>query len=130
MTVTLAPELVLRDVASKLASYRYMFANEVQLHEAMAEVLSQNGIAHQREKVLDSRSRVDFWLSDFAMVIEVKVDGSLGEAARQIGRYCTLDVVQGVLLASTKLWARQPLKTRPTLSGKAFHMVHLQRQSL
>lgn len=130
MTVALAPEFVLRDVAAKLASYRYMFASEVQLHEGMAAVLTQHGISHEREKALDSRNRVDFWLTDFAMVIEVKVDGSLGEAARQIGRYCALEIVQGVLLASTKLWARQPIKARPTLSGKAFHMVHLQRQSL
>ena len=130
MTLAMAPEFILRDVAAKLASYRYMFASEVQLHEGLAAVLAKHGIAHEREKILDSRNRVDFWLIELAMVIEVKVDGSLGEAARQVGRYCALGAVQGVLLASTKPWARQPLKTRPTLSGKAFHMVHLKRQSL
>jgi hypothetical protein len=123
-------ELRIREVTILLAGYRYLFADEVQLHEAMAEVLSDRKILFEREKILDAKNRADFWLPDVRAAIEVKVDGSLSEAIRQVDRYCHLDQVRGVLLASTKLWAAQPLKVRPKLAGKAFGMAYLRRQAL
>jgi hypothetical protein len=100
----------------------------VKLHEAIAEVLDQAGISFEREHILDAKNRADFWLD--GLVIEVKVDGTLAEALRQVDRYIHLPQVTGVLLASTQRWAEAPLKDRPAWGGKAFQMVRLGRQAL
>jgi hypothetical protein len=114
--------------ARLLGGYLYRYSSEVKLHEAMAEVLDQAGISFEREHILDAKNRADFWLD--GLVIEVKVDGTLAEALRQVDRYIHLPQVTGVLLASTQRWAEAPLKDRPTWGGKAFQMVRLGRQAL
>lgn len=119
----------IREISGILTRYQYLFADEVMLHEAMGEVLREHSVPFEREKVLDKQNRADFWLDD-GLVIEVKVDGGLAEAVRQIDRYCHLDAVRGVLLASTKLWAAQPMAVPPRMAGKAFGMVRLRRQAL
>jgi len=123
-----ATELRMRAVTTALAGYRYRYANEVQLHERMAEVLAAADLQHVREFVIDARNRADFWLD--GLVVEVKVDGTFQDALRQIGRYIEHERVRGVVLASTKPWAAQPLAKRPYWQGKPFAMVHLTRQAL
>ena len=121
----------LSHAARLLGGYLYRYSSEVKLHEAMAEVLAQAGISFEREHVLDAKNRADFWLD--GLVIEVKVDGSIGEALRQVGRYAALERVDGVLLASTCRWARPELQDVPGgggWGGKACAIVHLQRQAL
>lgn len=123
-----ATALTLRALRGALAAYSYRYGSEVQLHERLGEVLTAAGISYQREFVLDPKNRADFWID--GVVVEVKVDGSLAEAARQVGRYIGLEQVSGVLLASTKPWARTPLQVKPKFGGKPFEMVYLRRQSL
>lgn len=115
-------------LARTLGAYLYRYSSEVKLHEAMAEVLTKAGASFKREHILDARNRADFWLD--GLVIEVKVDGTLSEALRQVDRYIHLPHVTGVLLASTQRWAAAPLKDRPAWNGKAFQMVRLGRQTL
>ncbi|HGM7877007.1 TPA: hypothetical protein ACKRQV_001276 [Pseudomonas aeruginosa] len=115
-------------VAHLLGGYLYRYSSEVKLHEAIAEVLDQAGIIFERERILDAKNRADFWVD--GLVIEVKVDGTLSEALRQVDRYIHLPQVTGVLLASTQRWAAAPLKDRPAWGGKAFQMVRLGRQAL
>tara|TARA_R110002051_G_C8380358_1_gene445046 strand:- start:66 stop:458 length:393 start_codon:yes stop_codon:yes gene_type:complete len=123
-----ATALALRALRGALAAYSYRYGSEVQLHDRLGEVLTAAGVSYQREFVLDAKNRADFWID--GVVLEVKVDGSLPEALRQIGRYIGLDQVNGVLLASTKPWARTPLRVKPRFDGKPFDMVYLRRQSL
>ena len=115
-------------VARALAGVRYRYGSEVQLHEVMASVLTEAGYQFAREFVLDPHNRTDFWLS--GIVIEVKVDGSVGDALRQVDRYIALPKVRGVLLAGTPMWASTPLAQRPAWQGKPFQMIRLQRQAL
>lgn len=115
-------------LARTVGSFNYRYGSEVQLHEALAEVLGLAGYSFEREHVLDAKNRADFWLD--GLVIEVKVDGTLSEALRQVDRYISLSQVRGVLLASTQRWASQPLTDRPAWQGKPFQMVRLGRQSL
>ncbi|WP_337055018.1 hypothetical protein [Pseudoxanthomonas sp. USHLN014] len=119
-------QLKLNSLGRLLGGVRYRYGSEVQLHEVMAQVLAGTGF--QREYRLDAKNRADFWLD--GLVIEVKVDGSAGDALRQVGRYIELPHVQAVLLAGTPMWASTPLPKRPEWGGKPFAMIRLQRQAL
>lgn len=113
-------------IARQLGAYLYRYGNEVQLHVSLAEVLSSHGHAFQREYVLDARNRADFWLD--GLVVEVKVDGTYAQALRQCDRYLHLPQVTGVLLASTKSWAK--LQPDKPWQDKPFELAYLGRQSL
>lgn len=121
--------LVLAHLSRLLASYLYRYGSEIQLHENLAKVLDEAGYRYTREHVLDARNRADF-LVQGGIVIEVKVDGALSEALRQVDRYINLESVAGVILASTQRWAATPMTDRPAWKGKLFAMVRLGRQSL
>ena len=125
----------MRALSTLLGGFNYRYGSEVQLHGTLAQVLLEAGHEFVREFQLDQNNRADFWLPLGAggIVIEVKVDGSIGEALRQVGRYAALERVDGVLLASTCRWARPELQDVPGgggWGGKACAIVHLQRQSL
>ena len=115
-------------LANLLGGVRYRYGSEAQLHEVMASLLTEAGQAFEHEFRLDQHNRADFWLD--GLVIEVKVDGSMGDALRQVDRYIGLPQVHGVLLAGTPMWAGTALGKRPAWQGKAFQMVRLQRQAL
>jgi hypothetical protein len=118
-------------LARLLGGFSYRYASEVQLHERLEEVLQGEGMPFEREYRIDDKNRADFFLD--GIVIEVKVDGSLSEAIRQVDRYLGLDVVRGVLLASTSRWAEAPLRADIRTKGwrgKPFAMARLRRQAL
>jgi hypothetical protein len=117
----------MRRLEATLTRFAYRFADELQLHEAIAEVLTGDGIAFKREHIVDAKSRADFWID--GTVIEVKIAGSFADAFRQCQRYGAHESVAAVLLATTKVgWARG---WRPSAcSGKPFSLVVLPRASL
>jgi hypothetical protein len=127
--------LLLRTLVNLLGGFNYRYGSEVQLHATLAQVLLEAGIRHVREFHLDEDNRADFWLplEQGGLVIEVKVDGGIGDALRQVSRYAALPSVQGVLLASTCRWARPELSDVPATGGwggKPAAIVHLKRQAL
>lgn len=122
------PALQLRHLETVLRRFSYRYNDEAQLHTAISQVLADESLTFAREHRLDAKSRADFWLD--GVLIEVKVDGSLSEALRQVDRYCVYRAVTGVLLATTLRWGDQPLKDKPAFRGKPFAMVRLRRQSL
>jgi hypothetical protein len=129
----LAEHIPLRALITLLEDYSYRYSSEVRLHESLSQVLSDAGFDHVREHRLDEKNRADFWLpqgEDGGIVIEVKVDGSLAEAYRQVARYIDLPQVRGVLLASTVRWAAEVIQDRPHWKGKAFGIAYLRRQAL
>lgn len=121
-------QMHLQKLSRELSQFRYRYGSEVQLHESLAQVLTDAGYHFEREHVLDEKNRADFWLE--GLVIEVKVAGTLTEALRQVNRYIHLPHVTGVVLASTIRWAGQPLVKRPKWGAKPFAMTYLRRQSL
>ena len=118
-----------RSVANRLAGFRWMFGSEDHLQGAIATMLVDAGESVVRENILDRRNRADVVLSD-GVLIEVKVDGSLSAALRQCDRYSALPAVTGIVLASTCIWARRQLVTRPRMGGKPFALAFLPRQSI
>lgn len=127
--MTDALDFRVRHVANTLTRFRYLFGSEVQLQEAVSEVLTAAGETVTREQILDRKNRADVMLPD-GILVEVKVDGTLSSALRQCDRYSALSSVRGIVLASTVSWARRPLVARPRMGGKPFALAFLPRQSL
>lgn len=121
-------QLILNSIANHLADYAYRYSSETALHESLGKVLQGQGFEVVREHRLDARNRFDFWVN--GIVIEVKVDGSLSDALRQVDRYINLPDVTGVILAGTPRWAAEPLVQKPEWQGKPFKMIRLTRQFL
>lgn len=123
------PELIIRAARTALARYQYRYRNETQLHDQLEIVLDGAGLTVQREVRLDAENRADLTLPA-GVVVEVKVDGTLQEALRQVGRYITLEQVRGVLLVATPRWAATQLVERPKWGGKPFGMICIRRMAL
>jgi len=119
--------LLLRWLAKLLSGYAYMYSDEKQLHDAIALALDQEGISYEREHIADSSNRFDF-LVEGDLVIEIKVQGSLADALRQVTRYCGLEKVKAVLVAATCAWARQV--SLDDINGKPVAIAYLRRQAL
>lgn len=123
-----ALQMHLQRLARVVGGYNYRYSSEAGLHETLGKVLTAAHYEFEHERALDKQNRADFWVG--GLVIEVKVDGSLGAALQQVSRYIHLPEVTGVLLASTERWADQVLVNRPAWEGKPFQMVRLWRQAL
>lgn len=119
--------LRLRGVQRVLQSYRYRYTDEASLHRAIEEVLVREHYTYLHEHSLDPANRVDFYLE--GLVIEVKIDGTFATALRQVDRYCDLDAVTGVLLATTQRWSSSA-DIPPMLRAKPFAIAQLTRRSL
>jgi len=121
-------ELVLRRVCVALTSFNYRFADEYQLQAGIAIALDAHGIVYTREYEPSTKHRFDFWCPTSRIVIEVKVDGSLPAAMRQIAEYMQYEQCQAVVIAATKQWASTP-RDRFDIAGKPVRVVRLQQQA-
>jgi hypothetical protein len=122
-------EFALRQVSGVLREVAFRFASEVQLHDLVDQVLAGKGLEFVRERQVDQKNRLDFWLPELAIAIEIKVDESMTPALRQVARYLELPGVEGVLLASTCAWARKVPPLVPKYAQR-LAVVHLRKQSL
>lgn len=123
--------LLARRVATLLPRFSYRYASEVQLHEALATVLTDAGIPHQREVVAGPRDRFDF-LVEPGLVLEVKVRGSLAEALGQCNRYAARPDVAAVLLVTSRPWSAPSDAHHSngwSLHGKPVHLVRIRGAS-
>jgi hypothetical protein len=103
-----------------IQGYRFRFASEADLQDGIETALKRRGQCYEREKVLSPQDRPDFLVDGLA--VEVKVDGSLPEALRQVARYAAHDRVEGILLVGTPAWlARIP----HSIGGKPLHQLRL-----
>lgn len=117
---------MLAELTQILSGYRFRTASEAQLHAGIAAALTAAGIGFEHEKVLASGGRLDFFLPDSALAIEVKIGGSLAEALLQVNRYLKAPEVAGVLVAATRTWARGEL---PCVQGKPVQLLRLTVQA-
>lgn len=117
-------EFAMRAAATALRSFTYRFANEAKLHEAIGQVLTSRGLEFTHEHVAGP-DRFDFLVGG-NLVIEVKVQGSLGDALRQASRYVARDDVAAVLIATTCSWGRAHHELTST---KPVDIVYLKRDT-
>ena len=91
----------LNRLAERLAAYHFHFAKEAELQTGLALALEECGVFFSREHVLDAHNRVDFLTAE-GIGIEVKVDGSALDVARQLMRYAAFPEVRALLLVTTR----------------------------
>lgn len=94
--------------------YAIVCTNERQLQDAVAFVLSDRHIRHEREARLGPADRVDFLLAH-GIGIELKTKGSVADVAEQLQRYAASPKIRALVLFTTRqAHAALPLE----ISGK------------
>jgi hypothetical protein len=89
-----------QSVIELLDSCRFHFSTERDIQDAIEKVLNSQSIPFEREKVATRTERFDFFLN--GLVVEVKTQGSFADLLRQVHRYAQLDMVQEILVVTTK----------------------------
>lgn len=75
---------------------------ESQVCDEIAKLLDAGGIGYRKEVKLGGRSRVDF-MTDCGVAIEVKKGKpSSSSVSKQVERYASFDVVEGVVLVTER----------------------------
>lgn len=88
-------------VAEHLCGFSYQWTTEVELQEAIWDVLTAKFPA-DRERALSRRDRPDFIVDvdGLSVAVEVKVAGARSAVLRQLGRYAEHDQIDAIVLAS------------------------------
>jgi hypothetical protein len=121
-----APEVTVDLIERLLSANRFRYSDEADLQVAIASILAAANIAHVREYRLDERDRPDFYIPAAKLVIEVKCNGALDPALRQVDRYMAHEEVQAVVLAAGRAWGRCTVDNA-AWRGKSFALVFLRR---
>lgn len=88
-------------IAAHLDAYRFAYADEMELHEGIAQVLALTGADVQREVSLPRNAgRIDFLVD--AVGIEVKVQGSPAQINRQLRRYAACPQIEELVLVTNR----------------------------
>ena len=103
MTGITGPEAVLHDLANTIwrAARALQLTTERDLQESLAELLSSEGYAAERERTLGPAERPDF-LVDGGIAVEVKVNGTAAQLERQLRRYLAHPEITGALVVTTR----------------------------
>jgi hypothetical protein len=112
-------------IASVLRGYRFRYADEERLQEGIAAALVSAGFSVEREVRLDRYCRIDLLVGRVG--IEVKVAGREDEVQRQAGRYLQSDLIDGLVLVSSKV---RHVRVAKELNGKPVEVVSLAGHSL
>lgn len=105
-----------QELVDILAAYDYHFGSETELHACIECALVGEDIEFEREHRLDARNRIDFYIPDSRLGVEVKVEGQALAVARQLLRYASSPTIAGLVLLTTR---RQHRGTIPhELGGK------------
>jgi ribulose-5-phosphate 4-epimerase/fuculose-1-phosphate aldolase len=103
-------------LAELLSEYRYVIGNESDFQEGVSRVLERNHWLFYREHDLGRTfGRIDFFLPDAKVGIELKVQGSPTAVLRQLHRYALSPKIHALILVT----GRSRLAGVPqTLNGK------------
>lgn len=96
----------MRRVTRALHTFRFIAHDERKLYAGLEQVIRDAGIKFERERPVKDENgkitgRLDFFLPDDEIAIEVKVRGQKGSVRRQIERYAREPWVKGLLLITT-----------------------------
>ena len=89
-----------RDLRDLLGSFRFQYADEIQLQDGIARVLKDSHIEFEREFRLSQRDRIDFMVEKVG--IEVKVGHPLASVMRQVHRYMQSSEVEELLVVTNR----------------------------
>jgi hypothetical protein len=85
-------------LARLVASHRFTYRDERQLHDGLAELFAAHQIPVQREARLTGSDRIDFLVGRVG--IEVKTHGPAIAVARQLQRYAGSDRIDALVLVT------------------------------
>lgn len=88
-------------VVARLRRYRLQTVSEAAMQASVAAVLECARVSFEREVSLTKADRIDFLTAD-GVGIELKIDGSENEVARQLIRYAEHERVRELLLVTTR----------------------------
>lgn len=106
-------------IAATLRRTRFTYRDERQLHQAIEQALTDEGL-HPKPEVRLGYGRIDFLVNRVG--VEVKTKGSLEAVTRQLSRYATSDNLDALVLATT---TRRHLAVPRELAGKPVTVVIL-----
>lgn len=89
-------------LSNVMRSCRFNFSNEKELQAGIEELLTQEGINFAREHQLPPVGRIDFYLPDDRIGIEVKVKGSPSDVLKQFHGYCGHADIDALLVVSSR----------------------------
>lgn len=92
-----------QEVAELFSGVRFRFGSEMELQDGIEQVLKRSGVGYLREKSLSAKDRPDF-LVEGGIAIEIKIQGTLAQALRQIDRYAKHDGVHSILVIGSPIW--------------------------
>lgn len=121
------PEGVARTFIASLQAYRMPVGSEADFQVAVAEVLTRGNYTYSREHDLGDAGRIDFFLPAVGLGLELKVQGSPSDVARQLLRYAqSPEIAALVLITGRARLGALP----PTLNGKPLFVAGLWRNLL
>lgn len=108
-------------IGQQLRQHRSALVREDALQETIAKALDGAGLRYQKELRLGPGERLDFFLTDEGVALEVKRSRAGQEEWRQVGRYLAHDQVKAAIIIAPRV---EPLGA-PTLAGKPVHALPL-----
>jgi len=109
-------------IIDALGQWHLVCVDEYTMHDGLAQILTDLGIAFAAEKRLSARDRIDFYLPESQLGIECKISGSVTGVTRQLRRYAGHDRIAALLLVTNR---RRLRGVPPVLNGKSV-AVHIQ----
>lgn len=85
-------------ILTALGGKRIDSTSEDRFQADVAALLAAAGIAHEREVILSPRDRIDFLAG--VVGIECKIEGTVGDVARQLLRYAQHERIQALVLVT------------------------------
>lgn len=114
---------VIDRICDIIASVRFNFSSERELQDGIAMALAHAGVTFIREHHLGTKDRIDFYIPDGKVGIEVKTKShsSPSGTASQCLRYCHSDKIDCLVLATSRLRLDLP----ETLNNKPVRVVQI-----
>jgi len=115
-------------IAQVLHGVRLPLGRELAMQNAVSQALSVMGVAHEREYQLGpAHGRIDFFVPESGIGIELKVQGSPSDVTAQLFRYALSHQVRELVLVSGRVQLRN---LPPTLHSKPLTVVSTWRSGL
>jgi hypothetical protein len=92
-----------QELRKLIQSYDYVYHNETELQDQIEIVLKDGNILYSREHRLDDKSRIDFYLPDGKIGIEIKVKSGANVVSEQLARYAHSDQIKCLILITSRM---------------------------
>lgn len=112
--------MTLDDILFLLHGFKTEKNLEPMIVQELAKYLNENQVSYHREHVISKHARLDFFLPEHGIAIEVKTASNAAEVTRQIFNYAQHEIVKGIVLISNQQRHRQ---LPDNIAGKAIHKI-------